>query len=61
MAASVNAVTAVLRAKRVPYDLLVVIGRNVLCLALLALGTFVVMRTSSEGRLMIELAACGVR
>lgn len=38
-------------------DLLIVIAGNVLCLALIALGTFVVMRTSSAGRLMIEYAS----
>jgi hypothetical protein len=47
----------VLRPKGVLRDVLIVIAGNVLCLALIAVGTFVVMRTSSEGRLMREYAA----
>lgn len=48
-----------LRPKGVLHDLLIVIMGNVLCLALIGVGTFVVMRTSSEGRLMREYAAAG--
>ena len=57
MAVPVHAEGAVLRPNRVLHDLLIVIAGNVLCLALIVVGTFVVMRTSSEGRLMRELAA----
>jgi hypothetical protein len=57
MAASVNARGSRAPTQGVLHDVLIVIAGNVLCLALIALGTFVVMRTSSAGRLMIEYAA----